>query len=102
MLAEATVLISEQQIEVARIDLVRTCRQPPAAVAGCKRPQQAALAIEHQGGVFQVFTERRRSEGEDEGGRRRQCEPGQNDDQAQSAETPPLPARGKRQRAVLV
>ena len=69
MAAKAPVLVGEQQIEIARIDLVGARRQAPAAVTRCERPQQAAFAIEHKCRICEVLAERSGPERDDEGGR---------------------------------
>ena len=48
MRAEAPVLVSEQQVDVALIDAFNGRRQPPAAFRRRVGTQQPALAIEHQ------------------------------------------------------
>ena len=48
MRAEALVLVGEQHVEEARIDIVDRRRQPPAAFARSHRPQQPAVAVDHQ------------------------------------------------------
>ncbi len=50
VLEEAFVLIGEQEFEEARIDILARRRQPPASLIGRIGPQQAAIAIDHQGG----------------------------------------------------
>ncbi len=67
------VLIGEQEIEEARIDILPRRRQPPAALIGRIGPQQPPLAIDHQRGIGQPLPQRRRPERHDPaGGERKQ------------------------------
>ena len=47
--AEALVLVGEQHVEEARIDIGDPRRQPPAALGGGIGPQQPAVAVDHAG-----------------------------------------------------
>ena len=62
VLEEALVLIGEQRLEEARIDLLARRRQPPAAFAGEIGPEQLAVAVEHHARDFEIAPERRRPE----------------------------------------
>ena len=62
MLEEALVLIGEQRLEIARIDLLARRCQPPAALAGKIGPEQLAVTVKHHPRHFEVAAERRRSE----------------------------------------
>ena len=62
MLVEALILVGEQQLEEARIDILHRRRQPPAAFAGGIGAQQLAIAVEHHVRKFEILAERRRSE----------------------------------------
>ncbi len=68
VLAEALVLVGDQQVEIARIDVGDGRGQPPASVRRRVGPQQAAVAVDHDGGEFERFAERDRAEGMDPGG----------------------------------
>ena len=67
VLAEALVLVGDQQVEIARIDVGHGRGQPPAAVRRRVGPQQAAVAVDHDGGELERFAERHRAEGMDPG-----------------------------------
>ena len=54
MRAEALVLVGDQQVEIARIDVRDGRRQPPASVRRRIGPQQAAVAVDHDGGEFEA------------------------------------------------
>jgi len=98
MPAEALVLVAEQHFEIARIDAVDARRQAPASVLCRESAQQAALAIDHQGGELHGFAERRRAEAIDPGGEdgdhcdKRKCE--RNGNKAPLA--PLLPLQGEK------
>ena len=68
MLTKAPVLIGEQHIEVARINVIGARRQAPAPVSGRKRAQQPPVPINNKCRVREVLAERRRSERDDERG----------------------------------
>ena len=52
--AEATVLVSQQHLDEARIDVVDFDRQTPAAVRRGVGAQQPAIAVDHLGREFDV------------------------------------------------
>jgi hypothetical protein len=62
MSPETLVLIGEQHVEKAGVDVRHFCRQAPAAVSGRIGPQQLAVAVEHLFGKFEMPAERRRTE----------------------------------------
>ena len=64
---EALVLVRDQQIEVARIDVRDGRGQPPAAIRRRVGAQQLPVAIDHDGGEFDGLAERCRTEGIDPG-----------------------------------
>ena len=55
---------------IARIDVAHGRGQPPAAVGRRIGPQQAAVAVDHDGGEFDGFAERGRAEGVEPEGER--------------------------------
>ena len=62
MLAEALVLVRDQQVEIARIDVGDGRRQPPAPV-GCRvGPQQASVAVDDDCRELKFFAQRRGTE----------------------------------------
>ncbi len=65
MFAEALVLVGDQQVEVARIDILHGRGQSPAPVDCRVGPQQLAVAVDHDGGEFEIFAERDGAEGID-------------------------------------
>ena len=65
MNAETFVLIGEQHVEEARIDVGDRRRQSPAAFAGRISAQQAPFPIDHAGREIEVLAERRRAERSD-------------------------------------
>jgi hypothetical protein len=58
--AEALVLVGEQQVEKARIDIVARRRQPPTAFRRGVRSQQPAVAIDHERREGEPLAQRRR------------------------------------------
>ena len=52
--AEAPVLVGEQHLDKARIDVVDGDRQTPAAVRRGVGAEQPAVAVDHLGGEFDV------------------------------------------------
>ena len=62
MVVEALVLVCEQKLEEARIDILRRCRQPPAARGRGIGAQQMPIAGQHQMRIVHVLAERRRAE----------------------------------------
>ncbi len=60
MLEEALILIGEQRVEIARIDLRARGRQPPAPFAGDIGPKQFAVTVEHHARDFEIAPKRRR------------------------------------------
>ena len=65
MLPEALVLIGEQHVEEARIDVGDRRRQPPAAFARRISAQQAPFPVDHAGREIEGLAERRRAERSD-------------------------------------
>src|SRR5690348_889844 len=49
VLVEAAVLVGDEHRDIARIDVVRTRRQAPAAIGQGKGPEQAAVAVDDDG-----------------------------------------------------
>src|SRR5215471_18532466 len=62
MTGKTLVLVSEQQIEEPRIDILAFCRQPPASLRRGIRPEQAPLAIEDRRRIGKLIPNRSRSE----------------------------------------
>ena len=60
MLVEALVLIGDEHVEEARIDIVGGHRQAPVAIMGDEGPQQLAVAVGHQRRIGDVFAQRQR------------------------------------------
>ena len=52
MLVEAPVLVGDQHRDIARIDVVRRRRQPPAPVGQGEGAQQPAVAVDDDGRAF--------------------------------------------------
>ncbi len=63
--AEALVFVRDQQIEIARIDILHGRRQAPAPVDPRVGAQQVPVAVDHDGGEFEVLAERHGTEGMD-------------------------------------
>src|SRR5262245_15209941 len=68
MRKEALVLIGEERLEIARIDIVAGRGEPPAAFVGEIRPEQRGVAVENHARDFEVASERRRSIGRKQAG----------------------------------
>jgi len=102
VLAEALVLVGDQQVEITRIDVGDGRGQPPASVRGRIGPQQAAVAVHHDGGEFKRFAERHGPKGMDPGGeggggskRNRGCAERDCADTAPHARSVPAPLEGE-------
>ena len=65
MLAEALVLIRDQQIEIARIDVRHGRGQSPAPIDSRIRPQQLAVTVHNDRGEFEMLAKGRGAEGMD-------------------------------------
>src|SRR5947209_2070582 len=65
VLRVALVLIGEQDIEEAWIDIGARCRQSPAPFRSGVGPQQPAVAVDHHGGIGEPLPARRRAQRED-------------------------------------
>ena len=72
--AEALVFVGDQQIEIARIDILHGRRQAPAPVDPRVGAQQVPVAVDHHGGEFEVLAERHGTEGMDPCGEARSDE----------------------------
>ena len=67
VLAEALVFVSDQQVEIARVNVSDGRGQPPAPVRRRIGPQQAPVAVDHDGGELERLAERNGPEGIDPG-----------------------------------
>ena len=68
VLRVAPVLIGEQDVEEARIDIGARRRQSPAALRRGVGPQQPPVAVDHHGGIGKPLAARCRAEGDDPAG----------------------------------
>ena len=62
VLAEALVLVGDQQIEIARIDVLHGRGQSPASVDRRVGAQQLPVAVDHDGGELEALAERHGTE----------------------------------------
>src|SRR4029079_6653654 len=65
---EALILIGEQHVEIARIDVLSRRRQPPAAVTSDIGPEQLAVPVDHDGRKLDILAERGGTEHIDQSG----------------------------------
>src|SRR5512135_194440 len=96
MVIEALVLVGEQRLEEARIDVVARRWQPPAAFGREIGAQQLAVAVDYDGRNFEVTPERSGPERLEQaidsaGDRRGNPRYGDRSDGEAPAPAPPLP-----------
>ena len=87
MVPEALVLIGEQHVEIARIDVGARGRQAPAPLMRGVGTEQCALPVDYARRELDVTAERRRAEGLEEPGdaaRERRADPRHRDRRDQS------------------